>query len=97
MCKYCDKIEHDFFFEPFEGQLRVWSIPQIPMKQFFFPVKSVDEAKLVVGAMAQYDLFQFEHNVKPDYSNAMGLEVFEGGEWTDWYDKDGNSFDDLEY
>ena len=46
------------------------------------------EAKHFLSAFAYYDLFQFEHNVKPDFSNIGGLEVFEDGERI-WYDEDG--------
>lgn len=66
------------------GALRVWHIPQVPGKAFRVPVASVDEAKVLLRALAQYDLFQYENRVKPDYCNAQGLEVFEDGEWCEW-------------
>lgn len=78
-----------------EGSLRVWWIPQVPMKPFIVPVENLREAKLLLSTLADYDIFQFENNIKPDYSNAGGLEVFENGEWADWEDEDGNSIDDL--
>ncbi len=78
------------------GSLRVWWIPQVPMTPFRQPVSSVAEAKLLLDTLARYDAFQLEHRVKPDYSNAGGLEVFEDGEWTDWYDEDGNDIDSIE-
>jgi hypothetical protein len=70
--------------EPNEGDLRVWWIPQIPMKAFKVSVASVEEAAKIMEVLAHYDLFQFENKVKPDYSNMGGLEVFEGGEWLGW-------------
>lgn len=78
-----------------EGDLRVWWIPQVPMKAFHVPVKSIDEAKLVLDTLTRYDLFQLENNIKPDFCNAGGLVVFEDGDWCDWYDEDGNGIDDL--
>ena len=81
--------------EPKNGDLRVWHIPQIPMKPFLVPVSNLIEAKLILDTLAQYDIFQFENNIKPDYSNAAGLSVYEDGEWTDWYDDDGNTIDEL--
>ncbi len=39
------------------GALRVWHIPQVPGKAFRVPVASVDEAKVLLRALAQYDLF----------------------------------------
>ena len=77
-------------------KLRVWWIPQVPMKPFHVEVESVYEAKKLLKTLALYDIFQFEHNIKPDYSNAGGLEVFEEGEWTEWYDEDsGDCIDDI--
>lgn len=77
------------------NQLRVWWIPQIPMKSFYVPVASIDEAKKILTVLADYDIFQYENNVKPDYSNAGGLQVFEDGDWFDWESEEGDSIDDL--
>ncbi len=75
--------------------LRVWWIPQVPMKAFRVDVKTLDEAKLLLDTLAKYDLFQFENNIKPDYANTGGLEVFEDGEWLEWCDEDGCGIDDV--
>lgn len=69
--------------------LRVWWIPQIPMKAFYVPVSSVEEGVQILDVLAEYDLFQFENRVKPDYANAGGLSMLEDGEWVDWYTEDG--------
>lgn len=71
------------------GDLRVWHIPQVPMQSFRVPVKTVKEAKKILNVLAEYDMFQQEHNVKPDFCNAQGLEVFANGEWTEWEDDEG--------
>lgn len=76
--------------EPAEGDLRIWWIPQIPMKPFIWPVADLAEGRLLIDALAAYDAFQFEHRVKPDYSNAGGLQVWEAGEWVDWSDAAGD-------
>lgn len=73
---------------PKEGDLVVWWIPQVPMKAFEVPVKNIDEAKLLMDVLAAYDFFQYKMNVKPDYSNAGGLKVFENGEWLEWENED---------
>ena len=81
-----------------EGELRVWHIPQIPMKAFHVRVKTIREAKLVLDTLAFYDLFQYHNNVKPDYSNAAGLEVFRNGGWEEWEDgESGDGIDNLDY
>lgn len=76
-----------------KGDLQVWWIPQIPGKAFEVSVKDLEQAALIVDTLARYDAFQFEQNVKPDYSNAGGLRVFDGEEWIDWYSEDGEDFD----
>lgn len=79
-----------------EGDLQVWWIPQVPMKPFTVSVQSTAEAALLLETLADYDIFQYENNVKPDYSNAGGLNVFESGEWVEWHDEDtGEDIDEL--
>jgi len=73
-----------------EGSLRVWHIPQIPGKPFYVAVTSPEEAIKILNVLADYDLFQFKNNIKPDYCNASGLVVFEDGEWLEWYTEDGD-------
>lgn len=74
-----------------EGQLRVWHIPQVPMKAFYVDVASVEEARKILAVLADYDIFQFENKVKPDYANASGLEIVEDGEWREWESEDGDN------
>lgn len=69
------------------SRLKVWWIPQVPMKAFEFDVSSVEEGAKILDVLADYDAFQFENNIKPDYCNAGGLMMLEDGEWTDWYDE----------
>jgi hypothetical protein len=78
-----------------KGQLRVWHIPQVPMEAFRVNVENPKEAKKILEILADYDIFQFEHNVKPDYSNAAGLEIFDE-EWLEWEDEEGNNIDNTE-
>ena len=78
------------------GDLRVWWIPQVPMCAFYVPVKTVDEAILVLDTLAKYDLFQYENDVKDDYCNAGGLEILDWPNgWREWYDEDGFDIDEI--
>lgn len=86
-------------------KMRLWWIPQVPMTRFFVEIPEavapasagsklaeqymVETAKLLYRALGNYDKFQFENNIKPDYCNAGGLEVFEDGEWIEWCNEDG--------
>ena len=89
--------------KPKQGDLRIWWIPQVPMKTFHVPVANIKEARLILDTLAYYDLFQFENKVKPDYSNAGGLEVYVAdidGDgtpgWEEWEDDEGNDIDHIE-
>lgn len=82
--------------EPEEGMLRVWWIPQVPMNAFRVPVRNIREAQLLTNALTYYDIFQLENNVKPDYCNSGGLEIFHDGEWEEWEDDLGNDIDSTE-
>lgn len=67
------------------AQFRVWWVPQLPMEAFRHPVPDYATGKVLDRALGLYDLFQFEHNVKPDYANAGGIEWLHpdvtGGGW----------------
>ena len=79
---------------PDSAPLRVWWIPQIPMTEFRAPVQTIAEAAMILDTLARYDAFQFEHNIKPDYANTGGLQVFDAcdtgdgpdGSWVEWCD-----------
>ena len=58
-------------------QLRVWWIPQVPGRPFHVPVSSVQEGVRIMDVLAKYDRFQFDNNIKPDYCNAGGLEMWD--------------------
>ena len=76
------------------GDLQVWHMPQVPGKIFTVDVSSVEEGVKVMRVLADYDLFQMENNVKPDYCNAQGLSRWceDNGEgvpdWDDWCDEE---------
>jgi len=87
-----------------KGDLKVWWVPQVPMKAFDVPVATVAEGVKVMDVLAQYDAFQFENRIKPDYCNAGGLCVWEedmDGEgnpgWVDWYDEETGDDDPREW
>jgi hypothetical protein len=71
-------------------KLRIWWIPQIPSDNpFKVDVKDLTEAKKLLNTLAEYDKYQFENRIKPDYSNTGGLEFFDGKEWTEFEDEEG--------
>lgn len=74
---------------PKNGDLRVWWIPQVPSHNpFYVKVGSPGEAAFVLDILAKYDIYQLQENVKPDYSNAGGLEIYhEMDGWSEWYDE----------
>ena len=61
---------------------QVWWIPQIPMEAFYVPVESFEQGEWLCGVLADYDKFQFDNHIKPDYSNVGGVEYLdEDGDW----------------
>lgn len=62
------------------SKLRVWWMPRIGKETFYVPVETVEEGKKVMGVLAVYDLFQLQNNVKPDYVNAGGIEMWDEDE-----------------
>lgn len=79
-----------------EGTLRIWWIPQVPMgNSFKVIVTDVDSAMLLLDTLANYDLYQLKNNIKPDYSNAGGLEIFENGEWSEYHDEEDRDIDEI--
>lgn len=76
------------------SKLRVWWMPRIGKETFYVPVETVEEGKKVMGVLAVYDLFQLQNNVKPDYVNAGGIEMWDEDEkeWNDWCIETENDF-----
>ena len=77
------------------GDLQVWWVPQVPMKAFSVQVDSVAMGVKLLQVLADYDLFQYENKVKPDYCNAGGLQRWAADSdgdgtpgWEDWYDEE---------
>lgn len=71
-------------------QLRVKHFPQIPCIGFEVPVQSLDEARLIMTTLAAYDIFQYQHKIKPDYTNITILEEYDPieKEWNNWSDEE---------
>lgn len=78
-------------------KLRVMHYPQIPCSPFRVDVDNIDEAYKIMNTLADYDLFQFKENIKPDYSNMTTLEEWDTEDemWYDWID-DETGIDDID-
>lgn len=66
---------------------RLWHIPQLPMEPFIVESDDLDYLVKLRGVLADYDLFQYENKVKPDYANDSGIEVWDT-KWQEWVDYD---------
>lgn len=75
---------------PSYTRFRVYWIPQVPMKPYYVEVDSPEEAALLLITLADYDKFQYENKIKPDYCNTGGLQIWDADEkeWLDWTDDD---------
>lgn len=81
-------------------KLRVWWIPQIGIENIFYvSVNTPEDGKRLLDTLAAYDLFEFNNNVKPDYCNSGGLEMWDedAQEWVDWcLETDNEYFEDID-
>ena len=68
-------------------RFRVYHIPQVPMKAIRVQCNSLATAMGLLDVLAQYDLFQLHHRVKPDYCNASGIEYYDF-DTEEWYEFD---------
>lgn len=77
-------------------KLRIVHFPQIGAKPFKVEVSNLQEARLLFNTLADYDLFQYNNRIKPDYANATVVQEWseEDGEWIDWSD-DETGIDDI--
>jgi hypothetical protein len=78
-------------------RLKVCHYPQVPCRPFEVEIDSLEKAKLIMDTLADYDLFQFNNHIKPDYANATVLRMWdnEDNDWTDWNDEE-TGIDDLD-
>lgn len=70
--------------------IRVLHYPQVGYdKSFIVEVDNLREAKLVCAVLANYDFFQFENKIKPDYANTTVVEEWsdDDQDWISWYDE----------
>lgn len=58
-------------------KFRVWHVPQVPCPAFKVEVPSYEEAVRLANALADYDIFQEKHRIKPDFSNMNGIQVYQ--------------------
>jgi hypothetical protein len=75
-----------------ETKYRVWCVINPPRSPTYTPVESPKAGREFIEKEARKQL-------KDDtiWMNAFGLEVFEDGEWSEWYDEFGNDIDAAEF
>lgn len=75
----------DSYAGPKTSRYKVWHVPQVPMHAFIVELEDEAEAWRLVNTLAQYDLFQYDNQIKPDYSNVSGVMVWceEANEYED--------------
>jgi len=73
-----------------EGALKVWNVINPPRKPVWIPVSSVYEALETINHLINKQL-----KMKSITSNAFGLCEWDGEEWTEWYNDEGQDVMDL--
>jgi len=67
-------------------RLKVWYIPQVPMKAFEVERETtLAEARAALDLLIDFSTFEFENRVKPDYADAGGIAEWDEDEhaWRD--------------
>jgi hypothetical protein len=65
-----------------------WHCPQVGRSPTYRrEVPTLEQAQLLQDAFADYDLFQFENRIKPDYCNTSGIEMWDEDE-QEWLELD---------
>ncbi len=81
--------------KPAHGTVKVWWIPQVPGDPFEVIVPDTATGKLVADILADYDQFQLDQNIKPDYCNAGGVVTYDAAE-DEWFDAEEDDFEPLD-
>lgn len=70
------------------SEFRMWYIPQIPMPPFTREFDTAREAQAALDLIFAFSFFEFENRVKPDYTDAGGIEIWDedAAEWGDYDD-----------
>ena len=72
------------------AKYRVWYCANFPSTPKYYDVATPEEGADKINELAAKDLKN-----KNIFSNAFGLEIFEDGEWSEWYDENGDDIDTL--
>ena len=74
---------------PKKGEMRVWNIKCVPCHEpDLYPVKDPAHGKRLINALADSQLLDTSIT-----DNAFGLEEWDGAEWCEWCDEEGNDVD----
>ena len=71
-------------------KLRVWWITNPPSKAKYYEVNNVKQAIEIIHTLGQKEV-----NDPTVVSNAAGLQIFEDGEWTEYYDGEGRDINEI--
>lgn len=72
------------------NKLRVYHFPQVPCKAFYVEVLDEIEGYRIMEILAQQHLFLYNAKIIPDYSNSIGIEMFDEDEqaWVSYFNKE---------
>lgn len=66
-------------------RFKIFYIPQVPMPAFEREYEDFETAKEVLNAIINFSIFEYDNNVKPDYSDVAGISFYDE-EYGDWED-----------
>lgn len=67
------------------ARFKAWYIPQVPMHPFEVECETAEQAWDALDLITNFSIFEFENNVKPDYSDVGGVSEWDEAdqEWND--------------
>lgn len=66
-----------------QERFRAVYVPQVPMKGIVIEAPSLEKAVYALESMIALSVFEYDNNVKPDYSDMAVIERWDGDEWED--------------
>lgn len=73
---------------------KVSHYPQIPCNPFEVEFDTIQEALRLKDILADYDMFQYENRIKPDYCNMTAILAYDE-KYKEWYELDDYEVEDI--
>ena len=77
-------------------KFRIWYIPQVPWRPFQEYADTKEEWIKLLQTVIKFSIFEFSERIKPDYSDASGMEYFYTDEQSIEYADEENMVEEID-